>query len=94
MKIEQFGSVLENSQMVKPGDRIYFLRNKIRQLEIMADCGIIERVNNIDNRGYGNTYCDINVKGKIWHICVSEIYKHKPRKVRVEDEYGFFTRWM
>ena len=86
---ESKGNYLENKKIPKEGETVYALIGFDKKVVK----GIIKRVSNIDNKGLANTYLDIDVKGKNYHIDISQIYDHKPKKVKVKDQYGETIIW-
>jgi len=80
---------LDNKKIPKINEKVYALvgfENKIVNGKIVS-------VNNIDNKGLSNCYLDIDVSGKKYHVNISQIFNHKPKKVQIKDEYGFVTVW-
>ena len=55
--------------------------------------GIVVSINNIDNRGYHNTYCDAKTSTGLKHVNITLMFTHKPKQVIDEDCYGTFTTW-
>ena len=86
---ESKGSYLDNKKLPKEGSTVYALVGFDRKIVK----GKIKKVHNIDNRGLGNTYLDLDVKGKNYHIDISQVYDHKPKQVKTKDEYGEVTIW-
>lgn len=84
--LESEGSYLDKKKTPKEGDLVYFLHgfnNEIKR-------GKIIKLSNIDNKGLANTYMDIEGG---YHTSIDRIYDHKPKKVKVKDEYGEVTVW-
>ena len=87
--VEVKGSYLDNKRMPKEGDTVYALVGFDRKVVK----GKVMKVSNIDQKGLANTYLDIDVNGKNYHLDVSQIFDHKPKKVKTKDEYGEVTIW-
>lgn len=86
---EGSGSYLDNKKMPKEGQEVYALVGFERKVVK----GRLKKISNIDNRGLANTYLDIDVKGKNYHISIDQVYDHKPKQVKTKDEYGEVTVW-
>jgi len=89
--IENDGSYLEKKKMPKEGETVYALLSmptKIIKAKIL-------RITNIDNKGLGNTYMDVQELGtnKTLHLSIDQIYDHKPKQTEIEDEYGKVKVW-
>lgn len=86
---ERKGSFLDNQKLPKEGQTVYAIvgfNNKIVK-------GKVTRLTNIDNKGLSNTYLNIDVNGKNYHLSIDQIYDHIPKKVKIKDEYGETTIW-
>ena len=94
MKFKQYlnevkGSYLDNKKLPKEGENVYALVGFNRKIVK----GKIKKVSNIDQKGLANTYLDLDVNGKNYHLDISCIYDHKPKKVKTKDEYGDVIIW-
>ena len=83
------GSYLDNKKMPKEGDTVFALVGFDRKVVK----GTITKISNIDQKGLSNTYLDLNVNGKNYHLDISQIYDHKPKQMKKKDEYGEVTVW-
>ena len=86
------GSYLQNNRMPKVGEKVWILAGQMSPYKVVE--GKITMVSNIDQRGLGNTYVDVAGKdGKTHHINVSMLFDHKPKRVKVTDQFGETTVW-
>ncbi len=93
IKIRQFkeskGSYFDNKKLPREGDNIFFLygfNNEIKR-------GTILLISNIDRKGLGNTYFDIESNQRIFHVPINSIFDHRPKLVTKEDLFGKVKVW-
>lgn len=86
---ESKGSFLDNKKVPKDGQMVYAVVGFDQKIVK----GKVLKTSNIDKKGIANTYLDIDVNGKTYHVDISQIFDHKPKKVKVKDEYGEVTIW-
>lgn len=86
---EKKGSFLDNKKLPKEGQKVWALVGFDRKIVQ----GTVKKLSNIDQKGLANTYLDLDVKGKNYHLDISQIYDHKPKQVKTKDEYGEVTIW-
>lgn len=87
--VEAKGSYLVNKKLPKEGESVYAIVGFDKKIVK----GKVTRVTNIDKKGLENTYMDLDVNGKIYHVDINQIYDHKPKKKFIEDEYGKVEIW-
>ena len=87
---EKNGSYLENGKTPKENDKVYTLVGFDQKIIK----GKIIRITNIDNKGLANNYMDIDDGQKKWHVSIDVVFDHKPKKIKVRDEYGETSRWV
>ena len=88
-KVLEQGSLLDNDMLPVYGMDVW----AVVGFEQKVVKGTVTLVTNIDNRGLGNTYVDIDVNGKRWHTPVNTLYSHRPHLVEVTDCYGTTKVW-
>jgi len=93
MKKTPKGNLLENNIMPEVGMEVWALIGSKRTFRDIPKKGVIKRVSNIDNRGLGNTYCDIDINGENRHQPIICIFDHKPKYVEIEDCFGKVKIW-
>ena len=86
---ESNGSFLDYNKLPREGQTIYAVVGFDQKIVK----GVVKKISNIDRKGLANNYMDIDVNGKNYHIAINQAYDHKPKKVKVTDEYGETTRW-
>jgi hypothetical protein len=85
------GSYLDNIQLPKEGQIVYFLKGQIAAKPIK---GKIVTITNIDKKGLSNTYLDIEVNSRIYHTNISQVFDHLPKYQELSDEYGSYKKWI
>jgi hypothetical protein len=84
------GSVLSQGKVPKIGEKVFGLVG----FDAKPVEGVVVSVNNIDNKGLSNTYVDFKTEtGKTYHSNVSQLFRHKPKKVEKQDQYGKVSVW-
>lgn len=92
---ESEGSFLKNNKFPRINQNVWFLTtNEHFKEEIMQ--GKVIKISNIDNRGMGNSYIDIEVKDSKdkKHIPIIHVFDHKPKKKEIVDEFGKVKIWV
>ena len=95
MRLQQYiteskGSYLENKKMPNINDTVYALVGFDQKIIT----GKVIRITNIDKKGLANNYMDIVDGKKKWHTSIDVVFDHKPKKIKVKDEYGEITKWI
>ena len=84
------GSFLDNKKIPKEEQNVWILSGTFAD---KPEQGIIKISYNIDRKGLSNTYLDVETKKGIKHLNIAQIFDHKPKKIKVKDEYGEITKW-
>jgi hypothetical protein len=88
---QQFGNMLEQYHTPEVGETAWVFMGQVGM--VAPSMGTVIAVYNIDNKGPGNTYCDVLVGDRTAHCPINVMFDHKPRKVVVSDRYGEVRIW-
>lgn len=88
--LEREGSFLGNNKLPKEGQSVWALVGFDRK----PVQGTIISITNIDKKGLANTYLDLQVKNKKYHVNINDIFDHKPKQKKITDEFGEVTVWV
>ena len=83
------GNFAENQTLPRNNQLIY----AVIGFDQKVTKGRVQKTTNIDNKGIANTYVDVIVNDKNYHLSINQVYDHKPEKVIVNDIYGAVTIW-
>lgn len=84
------GSFLDQGRCPQLGETVWAL---IGQTDARPVAGVVSLISDIDRRGLGNTYLDVQAEGRTYHVPLMVVFNHRPRRVQIVDAFGPVRIW-
>lgn len=91
--LERRGNFLELGVCPRVGENVWAIVNAPGSLDYVAVPAVVDRADNIDDKGLGNTYLTVTTVHGEKRVCIDCAFTHRPELVEVEDAYGPTKKW-